>query len=71
MRRQLRRAGSSGELPGSREACYFFPRDKPIVSARWILPPTSRPSADVLRQPDASPAAVLGITIATAQAQVA
>jgi hypothetical protein len=25
MRRELRRAASSGKLPGSREACYFFP----------------------------------------------
>jgi hypothetical protein len=43
MRRQLRRAASSGRLPGGRGVCYFFPRDGGQADrvARLILPPTT------------------------------
>jgi hypothetical protein len=45
--------------------------DKPIVSARLILPPTTSAfrSTCCVRRPDASPAAVLGVAITQAQAR--
>ena len=46
MRRQLRRAASSGKLPGSREACYFLPRGGGL--AVRVRGPAQRPNNDSL-----------------------
>ena len=68
MRWQLRRAASSGKLPGSRGVCYFFPRGGGQADRVRAVDLAANSVGLPLDVPDAAPPAVLGVVVVKAQA---